>query len=93
MPSAKQIKARKLFAMRSKRGDFKKSKKSEKAQRFSISSSERKKSTKAKSTSVKSRSSTKIDPVTGKKILYQKIGKWKKEGKNYVRHSITRIQH
>ena len=42
MPSAKQIKARKLFAMRSKRGDFKKSKKSEKAQRFSISSSERK---------------------------------------------------
>ena len=42
MPSAKQIKAQKLFAKRVKRGDFKKSKKSEKPQRFSISSSERK---------------------------------------------------
>jgi len=43
MPSAKQIKARKEFAKRVKRGDFRKAiSKTKKAQRFSISSSERK---------------------------------------------------
>jgi hypothetical protein len=55
----------------------------------------KKNAAKGKSTSKGGGKSKKIrlDPVSGKKILYEKIGKWKKEGKNYVRYSIRRVQH
>jgi len=57
MPSAKQIKARKLFAKRVKRGDFRKA----------IS----------KTKKVKTKSDSKKNPDSGKKIEYEKITKIK----------------
>ena len=35
----------------------------------------------------------KKDLVTGKRMDYEKIGNWKKEGKNYVRYSHQRVSH
>ena len=57
MPSTKQIKNQKLFARRSKRGDFRKA----------IS----------KSKKVKTKSDSKKNPDSGKKIEYEKITKIK----------------
>jgi len=86
MASAKQIANQKRFAMRSKRGDFKKSKKSEKAQRFSISSSERKQT---KNLNVYSPPPESYTTVTGT-AQAKKVAKEKR--KMYAKVKIWRIK-